>query len=112
MCLELLIESRDNVQVMSRFVDRRGLTFVKGWLEEETTSVAMIRLLLNAAKVRKKFPVSFSDVSLSPSPFVTRRRFLALTLMKFIEPSTASSTMGDVFVHSISCVCGSFSHMR
>ena len=52
LCLELLIRSKDDADVMKGFVERRGLTFIKGWLAEETTSVAMIKLLLSVAKVR------------------------------------------------------------
>lgn len=51
LCLELLIYSKGDGEVLKAFVKKRGLTFVKGWLEEETASVAMIKLLLSVAKV-------------------------------------------------------------
>lgn len=52
LCLELLIQSKDNPEVMDGFVQRRGLTFIKGWLAGEASSVPMIKLLLTVAKVR------------------------------------------------------------
>lgn len=51
LCLELLMRSKGDEEVMKGFVEKRGLTFIKGWLAEETTSVGMIKLLLSLAKV-------------------------------------------------------------
>lgn len=52
LCLELLMRSKGDDVVMKAFVDRRGLLFIKGWLAEESKSVAMMKLILSVAKVR------------------------------------------------------------
>lgn len=51
LCLELLISSKDDAEIMKGFVEKRGLTFMKGWLAEEANSLAMVKLLLSVAKV-------------------------------------------------------------
>lgn len=46
------MRSKGDEAVMKAFVDRRGLLFIKGWLAEESKSVAMMKLILSVAKVR------------------------------------------------------------
>ena len=45
------MRSKGDDVVMKAFVDRRGLLFIKGWLAEESKSVAMMKLILSVAKV-------------------------------------------------------------
>ena len=45
------MRSKGDEEVMKAFVDRRGLLFIKGWLAEEKSSLAMMKLLLSLAKV-------------------------------------------------------------
>ncbi|CAM9125429.1 unnamed protein product, partial [Ectocarpus sp. 6 AP-2014] len=59
LCLELLLRSKDDEEVMKAFVERRGLMFIKGWLAEETKSINMMKLLLAVAKV---LPVTYSSL--------------------------------------------------
>ncbi|CAN0430299.1 unnamed protein product, partial [Ectocarpus sp. 12 AP-2014] len=59
LCLELLLHSKGDEEVMKAFVERRGLMFIKGWLAEETKSINMMKLLLTVAKV---LPVTYSSL--------------------------------------------------